>query len=501
MVENRDSVGAAGQAKAAQFDPATWRQVLDTLIDPHVMLKAVRDDDGAIVDFVYVEANQAACDYNGMPHDELVGKRLLELLPGQDSGILDAYRQVVETGEPLILDDYSYQQDLPTMRGEWRQYDIRVARVDDSLSYTWRDVTEQYRARQALASSEARFRLAMAVVPVGIAVLDLDWTFGEANPALCHLLLRDRQWLVSHSIEQVLLPGEMARLTRAAADLLAGRSAAVSLEQRFLNGVGDAVTLTHRLALARDADGNPNSFVSQVVDGPTGTLGADPSRQDVSLGAPRVLVSCHPDDQLLAKSVVALLERELVAVVGGLVPLHQLGERVRRDAPTVILLVLPAGPAALRAFHEAEHQLECEPELGLVALCVDRQPGVRDMALRMSRPTTVLTMSGRTDVTIVDQALAAVVQGLTAVDHSDNGWSIANGRAGEDLFAHLTEREREVLDLLSQGLGNAAIADELVVTTKAVENYVGSIFRKLDLTDEVGINRRVRAALMYLGAD
>ena len=478
----------------------SFREVLDTLIDAHVMLKAVRDESGTIVDFVYVEANQSACHYNGLARDQMVGKRLTEILPGQGGSILEAYRQVIETGEPLILDDYTYVQELPMMRGQTRQYDIRVSRVDDTLSYTWRDVTDQYRARQELSSSEQRFRLAMAVVPVGIAVLDLTWSFTEANPALCQLLQRDRRWLLSHPIEQVLLPGEMPRLTRAAADLLAGRAASVSLDQRFLTSAGDTVTLSHRIALAHDADGNPNSFVSQVVDGPQWTSGDATERRDNVLPTPRTLVACQADDHLLGTAVAALVERERVGQIIDVVPVHQLGERVEREQPDAVLVVLPAGAAAAGLFHEASGEMAGTPDTGVVWLCLDTQPAVRDRALRAPRPTTVLNMHGHTDVEVVDQALAAVVQGMTTVSQSENGWSLAESLDEEDPLSTLTEREREVLGLVAQGRDNATIAEELVVTTKAVENYISSIFRKLKLSDEEGTHRRVRAALLYLGA-
>ena len=130
--------------------------VFDALIDPVVILSAVRDESGTIVDFRYVDANPAACAYNGLSHDALVGTTVLGLLPGHTAtGLLDMYIAVVETGAPLVLDDYPY---LSEVRGEERLYDIRAVCVDDSLVYTWRDVTERLerdRARAMVLSVEA----------------------------------------------------------------------------------------------------------------------------------------------------------------------------------------------------------------------------------------------------------------------------------------------------------------------------------------------------------
>src|SRR3954454_24298017 len=64
----------------------------------------------------------------------------------------------------------------------------------------------------------------------------------------------------------------------------------------------------------------------------------------------------------------------------------------------------------------------------------------------------------------------------------------------------LTEREREVLGLIAEGLSNRAIAEHLVVTLKTVETHVGQIFLKLDLRGESREHRRVAAALAFLRA-
>lgn len=130
--------------------------VFDTLVDPLVVLRSVRDDRGQVIDLRYAAANHAACAYTGLPKEELVGSTLLELLPGQAAtGLFDLYVRVLETGEPLVLDDHPY---LSELRGEERLFDIRAVRTDDSLVYTWRDVTdrlERDRARARVLSMEA----------------------------------------------------------------------------------------------------------------------------------------------------------------------------------------------------------------------------------------------------------------------------------------------------------------------------------------------------------
>jgi serine/threonine-protein kinase PknK len=73
-------------------------------------------------------------------------------------------------------------------------------------------------------------------------------------------------------------------------------------------------------------------------------------------------------------------------------------------------------------------------------------------------------------------------------------------RHRDDPLEQLTPREREVLGLMAEGRSNAAIAEALVVTERAVEKHVTSIFSKLDLPPTVEDHRRVLAVLAYLRA-
>ena len=66
-------------------------------------------------------------------------------------------------------------------------------------------------------------------------------------------------------------------------------------------------------------------------------------------------------------------------------------------------------------------------------------------------------------------------------------------------LSSLTRREHEILGLMAEGKSNARIARDLVVTSRAVERHVGSIFAKLQLGDSPDVSRRVMAVLSYLG--
>ncbi len=118
------------------------RAVIDSLLDPHIQMQPIRDSAGTIIDFELADANAAACEYTRQPYAKLIGMTLLTLVPGVSKELLGWLVSVVDTGEPLMLDDYVYEQEL--MGGEQRHYELRVAKMDGGITYTWRDVTDRY---------------------------------------------------------------------------------------------------------------------------------------------------------------------------------------------------------------------------------------------------------------------------------------------------------------------------------------------------------------------
>jgi PAS domain-containing protein len=116
------------------------RGVIDSQLDPWVLLEAVRDSGGRIVDFAYRDANEAALAANRLSRDELLTTTLLELLPRHvETGLFDAYARVVETGVPLSLDDDPYASELTDGQTRWfdkppgqsrRRTELHLARRD-----------------------------------------------------------------------------------------------------------------------------------------------------------------------------------------------------------------------------------------------------------------------------------------------------------------------------------------------------------------------------------
>jgi PAS domain S-box-containing protein len=155
-------VAQAELARTAEYLRAT----LDSLLEPHMRLAAVRDERGAIADFEVVDANPAAVALTSLSLDELLGTRVLERFPQFVS--TDAMRnqvKVVETGTPLVLDDVSSVFHEPGLN---RRLDIRAVRLGDGVSLTLRDATSRHEAesvlRQRLAELDALQQMSALLV-------------------------------------------------------------------------------------------------------------------------------------------------------------------------------------------------------------------------------------------------------------------------------------------------------------------------------------------------
>ena len=96
-------------------------------------------------------------------------------------------------------------------------------------------------------------------------------------------------------------------------------------------------------------------------------------------------------------------------------------------------------------------------------------------------------------------AVDAVAEGGSVIDPKVVEVLVAaRARAERSPLAELTARETEVLSEIAQGRSNAAIADSLVLTKRAVEKHIHSIFMKLGLAYEQDVSKRVKAALLFL---
>lgn len=240
------------------------RVVLDNLLDSHVMLRALRDESGEIVDLTFAEVNLAASAFSGEPRNAIVGTRVLD---GGGLGIgpevFAMLVDVLETGDPLVLDDYT-ELDNPAHAGHY--FDMRAVRTGDSISLMFRDVTERHTAARALAESEERLRLAIANSPIAIGLLTPEGYFFTANPAMCEMLGRDLLTITSLSFRDMTHPDDVERDSARFEDLVNDRIPNFRVRKRYLRPDGSLVWGDLSVGCIRNPDRTARYLIAQIAD-------------------------------------------------------------------------------------------------------------------------------------------------------------------------------------------------------------------------------------------
>jgi DNA-binding NarL/FixJ family response regulator len=212
-----------------------------------------------------------------------------------------------------------------------------------------------------------------------------------------------------------------------------------------------------------------------------------------------VRVVIADDNLLVRKGIAALLEEAGIEVSAQADTADGLLRHVDAHEPDVAIVDIRMPPThtdeGLRAAHEIRAR---RPGTAIVVLSQHVEYGVATRVLAEHPERLGYLLKDRvTDVADFVGTLRRVAGGGTALDPEVVSRLLASGREEGPLQA-LTPREREVLQLLGEGLSNPAIAERLGITLRSAEKHVSSVFAKLDLPDTGNENRRVLAVLQLL---
>jgi DNA-binding NarL/FixJ family response regulator len=212
-----------------------------------------------------------------------------------------------------------------------------------------------------------------------------------------------------------------------------------------------------------------------------------------------VRVVIADDAVLLREGVARILEEAGFEVVGQAGNAEELMLKVRSYDPNVAVVDIRMPPThtdeGLRAAQEIR---EKHPGVGVLVLSQYVEAAYAMELLSESAEGVGYLLKDRvSDVKEFADAVRRVGDGGSALDPAIVS-QLVGRRRGDDPIDHLTPREREVLGLMAEGRSNSGIAERLVVTERAVEKHVTSIFGKLRLPAASEDHRRVLAVLAYL---
>ena len=212
----------------------------------------------------------------------------------------------------------------------------------------------------------------------------------------------------------------------------------------------------------------------------------------------RVVVA--DDSVLLREGVTRLLEEAGFEVVGQAADREELMRKTRAHKPDIAIIDIRMPPThtdeGLQAAREIREQM---PDTAVLVLSAYLE---EEYALELlgedAAGVGYLLKDRVSDGERFADAVRRVAEGGSALDPEVVSQMLGRRRT-EDPLEQLTPREREVLALMAEGRSNGAIADALVVSERAVEKHVTSIFSKLNLPPAPEDHRRVLAVLAFLG--
>jgi DNA-binding NarL/FixJ family response regulator len=169
--------------------------------------------------------------------------------------------------------------------------------------------------------------------------------------------------------------------------------------------------------------------------------------------------------------------------------------------PDVVLTDIRMPPTGTdEGIRAAERLRQVRPAAGVVLLSQYADPAYVLTFLEHGTEGRAYLLKER--VSDLEQLLGAireVARGGSVIDPKVvEALVAARSRAAQSPLARLTPREREVLALLAEGKSNAAVAEGLVLSERAVEKHINSIFAKLNLPEGRNAHRRVKAVLLFL---
>jgi DNA-binding NarL/FixJ family response regulator len=211
----------------------------------------------------------------------------------------------------------------------------------------------------------------------------------------------------------------------------------------------------------------------------------------------RVVVA--DDSVLLREGVVRILREAGFDVVAQAGTADQLLLYVRSHRPDVAIVDIRMPPTFTDEGLRAAQQIRSGyPDVAVLVLSQYVETGYALELLADGADGVGYLLKERvSDIAEFAAAVRRVGSGGSALDPMVVG-RIVNRRRRDDPLAALTPREREVLELMAEGRSNQGIAERLVVTERAVEKHVTSIFLKLQLPAAAEDHRRVLAVLTYL---
>lgn len=237
-----------------------YRTLFREMLDGFAVHEIIRDAFGHPVDYRFLAVNPAFEKMTGLSATDVIGKTVLEVMPGTESNWIETYGRVALTGEPAFFEDYS--ADLN------KYFEVTAFRpAPGQFACIFMDVTERKVAEEAVRQSEEKLRLAMDAASDGV----WDWRIPTNevyySPGWARILGLEEVLPDLSTWQSRLHPEDRPSVTESLNQHMAGINSRWEKEHRLRTGSGEWKWVLGRgTVVARDANGKPLRMVGTMTD-------------------------------------------------------------------------------------------------------------------------------------------------------------------------------------------------------------------------------------------
>ncbi|OPY52758.1 MAG: hybrid sensory histidine kinase BarA [Methanosaeta sp. PtaU1.Bin112] len=245
-------IGTTSDITEAKQAEQNYRTLFKEMRDGFALHEIICDDQGRPIDYKFLDVNPAFERLTGLQKEDLIGRRVRQVLPGAENLWIETCGRVALTGEPAFFESYSSDLD--------KHFEVRAFRSSaNQFACIFAEITERKRTEEALRENEVRYRSYMENAPYGIFIVDENAKILQVNPIACKITGYDEQQLQQMRISDLLPPdahdaglshftklkedghafAEMPFLTRNRARRVWSVTAAKVSEKRFMGFVED----------------------------------------------------------------------------------------------------------------------------------------------------------------------------------------------------------------------------------------------------------------------
>ena len=241
----------AEEALARSYE--RFRVAMSVSPDGFTILSPVRDTDGQVVDFMWVYENATVASWNGTDPETIVGKRLLELFPGQaETQFMKAYKLVAETGEQMVFEDEYRGETIANTT--W--FRIIVVPTGTDIAILSQNITKSKLAEEALRESEGRFRKIYEEGPFGMVLINSEYKFIMVNRTFCDITGYSESELFELTFRDITYPDDKDLGMESVKKLIKGEIPVFKSEKRYVRKDGAVIWVAITVAANFDKDGN-----------------------------------------------------------------------------------------------------------------------------------------------------------------------------------------------------------------------------------------------------